>query len=357
MNLVTKYKRDVQNNVDDILGQMGSKLDPQARVNVRNAQQNEGSEMKDTYSKSKYTPTPREKELEGVFGQYGEDVPPPVLRYLRKNPGTLIKRLYGIYGEKLHDYISDHANKEEINVEDVSPLSAQAHEDAIQGEEEMDEQTSSGSAGAYAPPMGWEPKKQGSTVQNKSLNEEEEMDEQTGSGSAGSYSQPQIWAKNYKNWKAVQDPKFPKWGGPGGTYVRVKKKCSHFPYCNQGDINALEFYEEKTLKEAIENVSKKTNKSIPYLKNIILNELESKFATDLRKFKDYKIGSNPPHYTKKKSKKKKKRSDEEEIDEIIRRAFYKSPVTDPDAGIVGVAPMNRPIGKIFSMKGNKPKYE
>ena len=50
-------------------------------------------------------------------------------------------------------------------------------------------------------------------------------------------------------------------------------------------------------------------------------------------------------------------SEEEEIDEIIRRAFYKSPVTDPDAGIVGVAPMNRPIGKIFSMKGNKPKYE
>jgi len=213
-------------------------------------------------------------------------------------------------------------------------------------EDEMEEQTSSGSAGAYAPPMGWDPKKQGSTVQSKSLSEEEEVDEQTGSGSSGSYSQPQIWAKNYKNWKAVQDPNFPKWGGPGGTYVRVKKKCSHFPYCNQGDINALEFYEEKTLKEAIENVSQRTNKSVSYLKNIILNEMESKFREDLEKNRKRKMRKYKP-----------KKTEEEMEEEILRRSFYKSPVTDPDAGIVGVAPMNLPIGKYFTFKGNKPKYE
>ena len=36
--------------------------------------------------------------------------PPSVLRYLRKNPKALIKRLYDVYGEKLYDYISDYSN-------------------------------------------------------------------------------------------------------------------------------------------------------------------------------------------------------------------------------------------------------
>jgi len=44
---------------------------------------------------------------------------------------------------------------------------------------------------------------------------------------------------------------------------------------------------------------------------------------------------------------------ENEIAEIIRRSFYKSPVTD----LVGGGKMNTPIGKIFTMSGNKPKYE
>ena len=27
---------------------------------------------------------------------------------------------------------------------------------------------------------------------------------------------------------------------PDAKYVKVKDKCKKFPYCNQGDINALE---------------------------------------------------------------------------------------------------------------------
>ena len=44
---------------------------------------------------------------------------------------------------------------------------------------------------------------------------------------------------------------------------------------------------------------------------------------------------------------------EKEIAEIIRRGFYKSPIKD----LVGTGKMNTPIGKMFTMKGNKPKYE
>ena len=70
----------------------------------------------------------------------------------------------------------------------------------------------------------------------------EQIEEQTTSSDAGAYVTPQVWAKSPSDLKSVNDPKWPKYGGPGGQYVRVKDKCKTFPYCNQGDINALEFY-------------------------------------------------------------------------------------------------------------------
>lgn len=227
------------------------------------------------------------------------------------------------------------------------------------GEEEvgLDEYTSSDSSGAYTTPFGWDSK--GKTTHNHHshnypdqdflmrFKNDQELDEMTSSSSSGSYSQPAIWAKNKQNWRAVSDPNFPRYGGPGGKYVKIKEKCRHFPYCNQGDINALEFYEEKTLKEAIKNVSKKTNKSENYIKNIILQEMESMFKQDMKKFQTSKM---KPYKKKKKSKKK---YSKKEVDEMIKRGFYHSPITS----LVGNVKMNKPIGQIYSMKGNKPKYE
>lgn len=209
----------------------------------------------------------------------------------------------------------------------------------INKEEEMDEVTSAGSAGAFVAPMGWN----NDTGMSKPKNEEE-LDEMTGSASSGAYSQPAIWAKNRKNWRAVSDPNFPKYGGPGAKYVRVKEKCRKFPYCNQGDINALEFYEDKNLQEAIKVVSKKTNKSENYIKNIILQEMESMFKKDMKKYQTEKM---------KPYKKKKSKYTKQEVEEMIRRGFYHSPITS----LVGNVKMNKPIGQIYSMKGNKPKYE
>ena len=139
-----------------------------------------------------------------------------------------------------------------------------------------------------------------------------EMEEATTASSSGQYSTPQIWAKNAKNWRGAAKPQW-----PGGKFVKVKNKCKTFPYCNQGDINALDLTENIKIKEAIDKVSKKTGKTKDYIKELV----------------------------------------KKEIDELIRRGFYKSPVTDPEAGIVGVGKMNTPIGKIYSMGGNKPKYE
>ena len=138
---------------------------------------------------------------------------------------------------------------------------AETNEETNKEEKELDEYTSAGSAGAFSAPLGWTNDRGMSKPQN-----EEELDEVTGSGSAGAYSQPAIWAKNKQNWRAVSDPNFPKYGGPGAKYVKIKEKCRKFPYCNQGSIDALEFYEEKNLQEAIKKVSKKTKKN--YLQDV-----------------------------------------------------------------------------------------
>ena len=75
----------------------------------------------------------------------------------------------------------------------------------------------------------------------------------------------------YKS-RAVKDKKWPRFGGPGGVYVKVKEKCKKFPYCNQGDINALHIFKNESLKEAIKEVSKKMNLSENfYNKNNKLN--------------------------------------------------------------------------------------
>ncbi len=74
----------------------------------------EDYEMSDTYSRSSYKPTPRETQLSGAFGKYGEDIPPAVIRYIRKNPRLVLKNLADIYGDKIYDYIPPKV-EEEIN--------------------------------------------------------------------------------------------------------------------------------------------------------------------------------------------------------------------------------------------------
>ena len=73
----------------------------------------EGSEMRDTYSRADYEATPQETEIGGVFGKYEEDIPPAVLRYMRKNPSQIIKRLYDVYGDQMIEYISKKVSVDE----------------------------------------------------------------------------------------------------------------------------------------------------------------------------------------------------------------------------------------------------
>lgn len=125
---------------------------------------------------------------------------------------------------------------------------------------ENKEATGSGSSGAYSGPLfsGEEPKK----VETK---------EATGSGSVGAYESPAAWAKSTgkKDWRGKSKTQI-----PGGSFVSVKKKCTKFPYCNSGDIKALDIYENNNVNQAILNVSKKMNISETTIKAILEYELE-----------------------------------------------------------------------------------
>lgn len=101
--------------------------------------------------------------------------------------------------------------------------------------------------------------------------EKTEATEATGASSAGQYSQPAFLAPNSKNWAPSKKTQI-----PGGKFVEVKKKCSRYPYCNQGDVNALNMWESKMVQDALTNVSKNTGLSESYIKSLVESELKKK---------------------------------------------------------------------------------
>lgn len=96
-----------------------------------------------------------------------------------------------------------------------------------------------------------------------------ETKEATGSASSGSYVTTAAWAKSTskKDWRGKSKTQI-----PGGKFVQIKKKCKKFPYCNQGDINALKLTSEDKLIEAISNVSEKIGIDENIIKQILLQE-------------------------------------------------------------------------------------
>jgi hypothetical protein len=114
-----------------------------------------------------------------------------------------------------------------------------------------------------------------------------DIDEVTTSSSSGQYDAPfgsggknplKIGGeKSIKQSRAVTDKNFPKWGGPDGVFIKVKEKCKKFPYCNQGDINAIEMLEMDELTESVKNVSKMMGIPFSEMEKTVINEINKIF--------------------------------------------------------------------------------
>jgi hypothetical protein len=143
---------------------------------------------------------------------------------------------------------------------------------------ETKEATGTGSSGGFVSPINFSNEfMKKSNSEKKSLTKESEGDkveatEATGSGSSGAYESPSMWAKSTKkkDWGPSRKTQI-----PGGGFVKIKKKCTKFPYCNQGDINNLKISKNEAVKEAIENVSKKMNVSPNVIMTILEHEYEN----------------------------------------------------------------------------------
>jgi len=144
---------------------------------------------------------------------------------------------------------------------------------------ETKEATGSGSSGAYSAPVFgggdndefWEKSRSETPGLKESYVEKVEATEATGSGSVGGYETPAMWAKSTKkkDWGPSRKTQI-----PGGGFVKVKKKCTKFPYCNQGDINNLKISKNESVNDAINNVAKKMGVSPNVVKTILEHEYE-----------------------------------------------------------------------------------
>lgn len=78
----------------------------------------EDYEMRDTYSKRDFKPTPKERGVEGVFGKYGDDMDPAVIRYMRKNPDHILRKMAKLYPDIYMRHIPLQSNTE-LEMDDV----------------------------------------------------------------------------------------------------------------------------------------------------------------------------------------------------------------------------------------------
>jgi hypothetical protein len=139
---------------------------------------------------------------------------------------------------------------------------------------ETKEATGSGSAGAFVGPLSEE---EYCDVCDKSKSEctcdetkKVEATEATGASSSGQYSGPSFLAKSSskKDWRGASKPLY-----KGGKFVKVKKKCQKYPYCNQGDINALKLSETDIFENIIDKLSKEYNLSKTTITKMINEEI------------------------------------------------------------------------------------
>jgi hypothetical protein len=146
------------------------------------------------------------------------------------------------------------------------------------GKEEATEATGSGSVGAFSAPVFeggdddfWEKSRAETPKLKESDVEKVEAKEAATSGNVGGYETPSMWAKSTKkkDWGPSRKTQI-----PGGGFVKIKKRCTKFPYCNQGDINNLKISKNESVKEAIETVAKKMGISPNVVMTILEHEYE-----------------------------------------------------------------------------------
>ena len=167
--------------------------------------------------------------------------------------------------------------KKSIDCKNPKGFSQKAHCQSKTKKKETTEATSSGSTGAFTAPVGFKDSEfvRRSFKETPKLKESDvekvEATEATTTGSSGGYESPAMWAKSTKkkDWGPSRKTQI-----PGGGFVKIKKKCTKFPYCNQGEISNVKISKNESVKEAIKKVAGKMGISESTIITILEHEYE-----------------------------------------------------------------------------------
>jgi len=228
-------------------------------------------------------------EIEKTFNKSmmaEENYEPKYLNFL-KNKNDIIKIYNFVSDKKLStDQIKNKLKKYLKNPDDLNTFfktvfnhktNEEKNKKTVKNKETKEATVTGGSSGAFAPQISF--KKNTMKLSNKNIPTVREEDkkikkvetkEASSSASSGQYSTPKIWAKsmNKKDFRGYSKPLY-----KGGKFVQVKKKCKKFPYCNQGDINALNIFENELVKGAIDSISKKYKINKNYVEKLLFNKM------------------------------------------------------------------------------------
>ena len=84
-------------------------------------EEEDNKEMSGAFHRKDFKPSKREKDVMSVFGDmYGQDIPPVVIRYMRKNPDHILRRLAKLYPEIYMRHIPVQSNVDLEVYDDVS---------------------------------------------------------------------------------------------------------------------------------------------------------------------------------------------------------------------------------------------
>lgn len=229
------------------------------------------------FARNNISPTKKINILRKIQTEDTENLSRGYLHYLKdKND---VKEIYNLIRSKKH-------SKNQIRTklktflkepEDLNKFLQAILDSKDSKKEESKEATSAGgSAGMFVGPLSGGDEEKIDTKNVPTVREsieKVETKEATSSSSSGQYSQPAIWAKSMskKHWKGASTKYM-----PGAKRVQVKKKCKKFPYCNQGDINALKIFESESVQNAIDSVSGSYGYNKEYISEIVFREIRKR---------------------------------------------------------------------------------
>jgi hypothetical protein len=250
-----KYKQSFKENEDEDVSEK-KYLDIQDMISVLKKQLMKGTKVDQRQKKERTKSKEESKEATGSGSS-----------------GAYSGPLFG--GEMKEKWSEKY--KKSIDCSNPKGFSQKAHCQSITKKKETKEATGTGSTGSFSAPVGFKDSEfvRRSFKETPKLKESDvekvEATEATGSGSSGGYETPAMWAKSTKkkDWGPSRKTQI-----PGGGFVKIKKKCTKFPYCNQGDINNVKISKNESVKTAIKQVANKMGISESTIITILEHEYE-----------------------------------------------------------------------------------